>query len=64
MPLLAGGALTFTPPDLLPAIARELEALRTAEASGPHGEYLADRIGGLLVAFAQHDPADWEYSFG
>lgn len=64
VPLLTGGALTSTPPGLIPSLARELEALQSAEAAGPHGEYLADRIGDLLTAFAQHDPADWEYSFG
>ncbi|MBN9122614.1 MAG: hypothetical protein J0I06_26280 [Planctomycetes bacterium] len=64
VPLFSGGALTAVPADLVPEILRELRLLLVAVEVAPNGAWIAERVRGLLAAFAATDPAEWEYDFG
>ena len=62
--MFAGGALTTVPDDLIPEIVRELRALRAHCEADPEAAWIAERCRDVLAAFAETNPAEWEYDFG
>ncbi|MCI0701217.1 MAG: DUF4404 family protein [Planctomycetia bacterium] len=62
--LFAGGALTTIPEELIPEITRELRLLLAEVEAAPDHAWIAERINNILTAFAETNPAEWEYSFG
>ncbi|VTT97707.1 Uncharacterized protein OS=Calothrix sp. PCC 6303 GN=Cal6303_2680 PE=4 SV=1 [Gemmataceae bacterium] len=60
----SGGALCPVPLELIPEIVRELGVLAEAVIAEPGHEWMAERIAEILKAFAETDPAEWEYDFG
>ena len=64
VPLFAGGALTTVSDDLIPEIVRELRLLLAAAETSPDSEWIAMSVRGILAAFADTNPTEWEYSFG
>lgn len=64
VPLFAGGALTTVPPELIPDIVRELRTLLAALVNDRTSEWIVERVRAILTAFAETNPAEWEYDFG
>ena len=64
VPMFSGGALTSLPPDLIPAIVRELKAMRSALGAEPESAWIVEQIDAILTALTETAPAEWEYSFG
>jgi hypothetical protein len=64
VPLFAGGALTTVPEHAIPDIIRELHTLAAELSSDPDMDWLRERVDAILAAFAETNPAEWEYDFG
>jgi hypothetical protein len=64
VPLFSGGALTTVPDELIPEIVRELRLLLVNVEPDPDSAWIAERVNDILTAFAETNPAEWEYSFG
>jgi hypothetical protein len=64
VPMFQGGAFTDVSPEFLPHIARELRVMRSALVDDPASAWIVERIDAVRAAFADCDPAEWEYYFG
>jgi hypothetical protein len=64
VPYFSGGALTTVPEHLIPEITRELRNLVAVITSDPDLAWIQERAEAILTAFAETDPAEWEYDFG
>jgi hypothetical protein len=58
------GSLVPLPPELIPAVIRELHTLAEAVAADDEYEWIGERIATILAAFAETDPREWAYDFG
>lgn len=63
IPLFADGALTRVPTELVPQIIDEVSRLQRWAVARPD-EYLQERCGDILAAFARTNPAMCDYDFG
>jgi hypothetical protein len=64
VPMFSSGALTSVPDEFIPEIVRELRLLLAATEASSDSEWIAESIRGILTAFAETNPSEWEYSFG
>ena len=64
VPLFDGGAFFRLPPNLIPGVVSEVNALREWASARPDGEPLAERCGEILAAFGRTDPESCDYDFG